>query len=213
LNGQELVTIVLDQGGFDVSRAVVLGWINEKYDVMVGHSKWRKARVDFGTTTNGDGRYAVPDGVVSIETGLRVDYADGSLIHDQVSVTELWGIENGTLQVQGGAYTDHYDDQGKWSVDLWPVPEEDGAGIFAVGAILPVPLADSPSSVPITPPKTWPALVEGSIALGKARLDERYDAADRDEARFTAVVDQMAGDLLARDNSGAQQIRVAGYHF
>lgn len=217
MDAAKMIDVILDQGGFEVTRTVALQWLNEKYEIMVGQSKWRRSVFSLGSTTDGTAAYTVSGTVISIEgEGVMVAYADGAKLHEQVSPQDMWLLESGqsTLKTDTrGAYTDDYATDGTWKLKLWPVPDETGKAITALAALNPVPLTDSSSDVAITPLKTHTALVEGAIALGKARIDERYDAADRDEARFTAVVDQLAGDLMTRDGPGVQQIKVFGRHF
>jgi hypothetical protein len=211
-----MITVVLEQGGFDTDRTTALGWLNEKYRIMVAVSRWREAATIIGTTVADQSTYPVPSEVAAITEGLIITTSDGIMEFKGIGQRELWGLQSGRLSLSTsaeGRYADSFDDEGNWQLDLWPVPDTTGYEITAFCALNPTALVDTSSSVPIVPEDTHTALIEGAIALGKARIYERYDAADRDEARFTAVVDQLSGRKLSADNSGAVQALVYGKHF
>lgn len=214
MTGQQIVTAILEQGGFDVDRPVALGWANEKYSSMVARARALKALVELGTTTNGDDTFAFPERGVSL-LSLHVVYAQGAKEYVEGSLEQLVGIDTGRLRVpyREGVFVESFTEEGVRRIVLRPVPQEAGAPVIALVALRPLQLADSETSSPIVDEDVHDALVEGAIGLGLARLDENIAEADRYEGRYEAKVAELERREKMKVAPASAQMQISGYHF
>jgi hypothetical protein len=209
----ELVSGVLEQGGFDVSTAVAGGWVNEVHAKAVAESEWQQQSLPLGVTAIGVAQYAIPDAVVDI-VGITLN--DGSGVGQpsdwqRVSATELWDVQAGrrSLVGSGGVFAPAFSAVGEKRVELYPVPITAGVAIMALAAMAPAPMSSGMS--PVIPSDMHGDLMDGAIALGLLRMDERADSAASFDARFREMVGKLRRRKNSRVGSRVSRIRVAGY--
>lgn len=188
----ELVAAVRDQGGFDSSStgstaAEIKSWINEAYKRMVVRARWRKAQVQLAVTVAGQDTYAVPDTVEDIIEGLEID---GEPV----------------------AWESAYADDGTAEIVLGTVPETAGVSITALAALSPPPLV-ADADVPIVPGDFHDAIVDGAIATGLRRVEERIAEADSYEGRYLSEIEGLRRRGNMRLNTGPVTLQVAGYRY
>jgi hypothetical protein len=173
MNFAQLGDVVKDQGGFDVARTMIDGWVNEVYKEVVAASGWLVATAPMDTTVADQQAYPMPDTIVEVEA-LRIGTSSS---YDRVTTTEMWALESGDAVVSGGkpVFSQDFDEDGNRVVKLWPVPDTSGDTIIARASRIPSDLAGT--QVPIIPTDMHGRLAAGSIALGRARIDEREDQA------------------------------------
>lgn len=209
---EEIVATVADQGGFDTratgsSTADVQGWVNEAYRKLVVRSRWRKAQVQIATTVVDQAEYALSDDVVDILEGVIVDGAPYSSVGQET----LWRLKNGNATADGGVWAGDYTDTGAQQIELYPAPAEAGLSIQALALLAPAALSDG--DTPIVPVDFHDAIVDGAIATGLRREDERIAEADSYEARFREEIETLRRRGNMRLSSGPVQIQVGGFHF
>ena len=207
MNLAELLSAVRDQGGFDVTETVATGWINDRHAALVARAKYLQKEVSLGTTVSGQGEYSLPDvaNIVDLE-GVLV----GSAPYERVGQRYLWErkFRGGT----GNVFAPDFTTSGTLQIELYPAPDEDGTAITALAAVQPSALAAS-EDVPVVPPDFHKVIVDGAMAIGLERIDERLDEADRYHQLFEAGVMELIRRRNSRIGSGPVQIQVAGKHF
>ena len=199
----EMRTQVKVQGGFDVSDAVVDGWINERYKQLVARSGWYTATVSMGNTSAGVYKYPIDPDVVDLHA-LSV----GGVPYDRVGHADLWRVRGGTARLQGygGVFAPEFLADGSAAIAIHPEPTGANA-IEALVSSLPGNLS-ADADVARVPADFHEHIVEGAIGIGLARIDERLGEADRFEARFNEAVDLLRSRKNSRIGSGAVSLRV-----
>lgn len=217
----EMVTAVKSQGGFDstssaTSDAVILSWLNARYFELCAESAYSQAQREFGPTVAGQAEYALPDDVVRVKS-LRVN---GSRPWIPLKLDDVWDLEAGAAQFTMGAvggFAESFSEtgtilaEGVPYVTLFPVPEEAGQTIKALCIVRPTPLSASDDTPPRLPDDFHEYVVEGAIAMGLRRDDEREDGAAPYEARFKEAIQRLAARQRKRVGRGPIQARVSGY--
>lgn len=210
---EELVAAVADQGGFD-SRATgsstsdIGGWINEAYRKMAVRARWRKAQVELAVTVADQAEYALSDDVLDIIEGITVDGAP----YASTGQETLWRLKNGDASVDSGVWAGDYTDTGAQQIELYPAPDEDGLSIQALALLAPSVL-EADGDTPIVPVDFHDAIVDGAIATGLRRIDERLAEADSFEARFREEIETLRRRGNMKLSSGPVRAQVVGYHF
>jgi hypothetical protein len=192
---EAIVAAVKGQGGFDADDVTVGSWVNEVYAAVVVAAEWQMATVTLASTVAAQAGYDLPDSVASVE-GLYLDSGDGPAHYIRVGAQELWELRAGRRQLvgSGGAFGPAWTAGGVEQIELFPAPETSGVEITALVSQIPSELIAGQS--PGIPADLHPGLIEGAIALGLARVDERLDSAQV----FDAKVAQMADALKRRKN-------------
>jgi hypothetical protein len=207
----DCVTAVLEQGGFDVTRSVAGGWVNEVHRKAVAEAEWQTRSLSLGETVAEQATYAIPDRVVDI-VGLYLVSEDGTPGDwRRISTTEMWDVKAGRLRVirEGGVFAPAFGDADEKLVELYPAPEQSGVQITALAAMVPAALSSGAS--PVIPEDMHGDLVDGAIALGLLRMDERADSAQVFEARFERMVAKLRRRKNSRVGSQPSRMRVFGY--
>ncbi len=200
MTADEIVAGVLAQGGFPTSQqALVYGWVNEVHRKVVAETQWMMQTVTLATTVAGQTDYDIPSNVVDI-VGLYLDAGSGAAGESQyskVSTTDMWEIRAGRRQLRGsgGVFAPDYGSLGEKRIELYPAPTVTGTAIVALAAVSPATLVAGSS--PVIPEDMHGDLLDGAIALGLLRMDERGDAASLFDARYR----EMVGKLQRRKNS------------
>ena len=215
-----MVTAVKLQGGFDssssaTSDAVILSWLNARYSELSVESAYSQGTREFGPTVAGQADYVLPERVVRVKS-LRVN---GSRPWIPLKLEDIWDLEAGAAQFSMGGvggFAENYAEvdssgQGFPRVTLWPVPDTAGQTIKALCILQPIPLDVSNNVAPVLPDDFHEYVVEGAIAIGLRRDDEREDGAAPYEARFKEAIQRLAARQRKRVGRGPIQARVSGY--
>lgn len=211
MTGAELITAVLDEGGFDTTRAKALAWLNQRYGEMVAGAKWRKAEVQLFTTVANQGAYSVGDDVVDIDSILVSDptASTGYAPYKRFGARDIFDIKAGTSKLSGpgGIFAPQYTPAGVHQVQLYPVPTTSGLIVTGLVALLPADLTDG-ATAPIIPADFHAALRDGAISTGLGLLDERLDLAAAKEQNFQAAKQDLRRRANSRIGSGPHRIQV-----
>lgn len=212
-----IIDAVVTEGGFDttseaVSRATVLGWVQEWYDEALRDAGWRKVVYDdLGPTVVAQSVYGpLADHVIDVR-GIRVD---GSLPYTRVSTEELWLLTSGAAHLEDGpgAFAPSFSEAGAQSVSIFPTPTQAGKVIEAiVTTIDPTQLTDAAAAPPALPPDLHrKILVHGAVALGMSLIAGREDLATPHETRATTGIAALKKRATSRIGSGPSRVRVVG---
>lgn len=216
-----MVTAVRDQGGFDrtssaTSDAVILSWLNARYFELCAESAYTQAQREFGPTVAGTADYELEDDVIRVKA-LRLE---GSRPWIPLKLEDIWDLEAGAATFSLGAvggFAETWTEFGTSSaeglprVKLYPTPGESGQTIKTLCIIRPAPLDVSSDLPPHLPDDFHEYVVEGAIALGLRRDDEREDGAAPYEARFKEAIQRLAARQRKRVGRGPIQARVSGF--
>lgn len=190
------------EGGFDASEETVATWARDRYRRLLGESQWQRQEFSMGATVAGQARYPLSTFVVDVRK-VRV----GDAPYERASVEELWDVKYGTASFSTGVFVPGYSElETLESIELYPVPTEGGDEITLLAAVLPVDLGLD--TEPRIPRDFDHVIVEGCIADGLARVDERLPEADRWEGLFAAGVEKLRRRRNSRVGSGPTRIRV-----
>lgn len=211
MTGQEIVDAVIEEGGFDTSstgidRATVSGWVSERYKDLVVRAKWRMAITTIATTVSGEANYPLDDAIVEVDE-IKV----GGVRYSAVGVEEMWDIDSALLELKpgfGGVFAPTYDDQGNTSIRLNPQPVTAGTVIAGLVVLQPAPFQDASSFTPAIPADLHRKLVDGAIAEGLAKVDERLNEAGFYEGRWEQTVDALSRRKRSRVSQPVTRLRV-----
>ena len=209
----ELVTGVLEEGGFDVPSARAGGWLNEMHRQAVADSEWLQQQISLGTTVVGQSDYDIPDDVAELQ-GVYIADDQGNPGHwDRVSTTDMWEIKAGRRRLtgSGGVLCAKFGTAGQKRVELYPAPLTAGSDIVGLAAMVPATMASGDS--PIIPTDMHGDLMDGAIALGLLRMDERGDAAQVFDAKFQRMVAKLRKRRVKRVGSRSSRIQLRGHDF
>lgn len=216
MNVSAIIDAVVGEGGFDTSavdttRAVILGWVQTRYNGALSASRWRKMAVPLGPTVAGQAQYALPAHVIDMRR-LRVD---GSRPWLRVTGEDLWDLQAGAAILRGntGAFAPNFEADADQVVELWPAPDKSGLAIDALCEVTDTTqLADSGAgagSVPNLPDDLHrPILVKGAIAEGLTVIEKRPDLAAPFEGEAAAAIKELTRRARSRVGSGPWQARV-----
>jgi len=200
---REIVQQARGEGGFDASEETVKQWALDRYRRLVAESQWRRVEVNLSATVVGQAQYSLPDVVVDVRA-LKV----GDSPYKRISVEELWDLKAGISSLAvDGAFTSGYDvTEVAESIEIYPVPETSGDVITALAAIWPADI--SLDTEPRIPRDFDHVIVEGVMADGLGRIDERLDQAAAWEGMFATGVEKLRRRRNSRVGSGPVRIRV-----
>lgn len=209
----DIVAVVLSQGGFDVGSAVAGGWVNEKHREAVARSEWLMETVTIGPTVAGVATYDLPANVAHIRGLYLTDAVGGPGDWQHVTTNELWDVKAGRafLRGSGGVFCADYGSAGEKRIELFPAPDVAGLSIVMLAAVIPPTLISGGS--PVIPEDMHGALIDGSIAVGLLRMDERADSASVFIASFERMVRELGARKVKRVSGGRARARFAGYDF
>lgn len=207
----EIVTGVLDQGGFPAAiSGEAGGWVNEVHKRVVAKALWMEEEVSLGNTVIDQAAYDVPVNVVDVaELWLEGDDTPGEWT--RVSPRDLRSVRRGISYIRygEGIFAPKFTSSGATQIELYPAPTIAGVPIMVTTAVIPATMTTGMS--PVIPEDMHGDLMDGAIALGLQRRDER------DASALTAKVDRMVVDLMRRKNSrigsGPSRMAVFGVDF
>lgn len=186
----DIVAAIQAQGGFDVAVSMMYGWANEVHQTAVADSKYLEDGRLLGTTVAGTAVYDMGTDVVEI-IDLYLDDLSGSGPQDYQATSPrgLWDLKAGRTALTGsagGRWARAFGSAGEKRFELWPVPDSSGVQIQALVAVVPAVMTAGMS--PVIPADMHGDLVDGAIALGLLRIDERPASASAFQAKFNAMV-------------------------
>jgi len=214
-----LVASILQEAVFDASETQAVKWLNARHRLMCGRTRCFRKRLELGTTIGGQQSYPLPLEVLEIHEVLVESSEDsGSLgvpygagLHSDLAQGGLGYLWLGGIYqwAGGGIYARDDSLGGEDLLALFPVPEEDGRAITLTAVCRPPDL--EPGGNVVTPPEFDDALVEGAIATGLRRLENRPDLAQPKDAIFDEACQELLGIVNRRyRGSGPATIRIRG---
>lgn len=208
----EIVAAVASEG---LSSADSLALVNERYREANAKARYNLVTETLGTTVAGTTNYALTSTIIDVDKVLV-----GTAEYTSASRDQIGGLVSGRLTFirstgVSGVFAADYTAAGVVQIELYPTPETSGDTIYIEGVEEPSALTTSPDTTPIFPPDLHgKILVDGTIALIRARQDERMDSAQWFESRFVEGVEELRRRAIGRTRaSGPVQIQVAGAHF
>jgi hypothetical protein len=195
--------IVAKIQGEGISPTDALDVLNEVYVEANAEARWRRASTALTTTVAGQANYPLPIAVVDV-IAIRI----GTVEYVSASQDQIWGLQSGrlTLEGDGGVFAPDFESGDQ--VEIYPAPTTTGASIMAIRVIDPDALTTSPDTTPIFPASLHGRiLVDGSIAVIRARTDERIASAAFFQDRRDRGVEQLK--LTAVRRVGGMRPRLA----
>jgi hypothetical protein len=191
--------IVEVRAQIDVSDDIAFGWLLDRSRVLNAESAWMlgSSSIDVDGTSRW---YLLPDDTVWLEAvsvnGAIYQRATQEQL-DRAYAGQLNGVR---IYADGATGADPPYNM----IQIFP----DAAGVMAVRYVADV--RDDRTLSPPFPPDFDEALVEGAIAMGLARMDERFDSAGYFDERFVNSVARLKRRRHGHIGRGATKIRVLG---
>jgi hypothetical protein len=212
MNFAQIVAKVKSEGGFDVTDDMVGGWVNEVYKEAVAASEWMVATVELGPVEDGVSAYAIPDNVV----GVDAIHVDGSSSYYRVGTSDLWSLQAGDSSIfptSHSVFAQNFDADGQRQIELWPVPEAEDAGASIMARVALVPTDLTGEAEPQVPQDVHGRLVDGAVAIGLQRIDERPGAAQVFDAKFAEIVTALRGRKRSQVPGEGSRLQVEYHDF
>jgi hypothetical protein len=183
----------------DVDNAQALAWLLDRARVMNAASSWllREAQIPVSLTTQ---EYALPDGAIRSEA-LTI----GGRPYRRATLSQMdqARFNAGTQPI----YSDGVDALGASLLAIWPPVV--GVAVLRVLADVADPVNTATEEPPF-PEDIHRGLSDGAIAIGLARMDERFDSAAYFEARFTDATARLRTRRHSPAGRGGTPIRISG---
>jgi hypothetical protein len=191
----ELVAEVRAQ--IDVSDDQAYRWLLDRARAMNAASGWLLREVTFPAVTDQQ-EYPLPADTIRTEAVI----VNGRPY--QRSTLSQMDISRAAHSARG-SYTDGVDAQGLSLIAIWP-PASTGAGVV-LRYVFDVP--DERTGSPPFPDDVHSGLSDGAIAVGLARMDERFDSAGYFDARFQDATSRLRLRRNSHVGRGGVPIRLA----
>lgn len=211
MDAASIITAVISQGGTDASRATVLSVLNEAYQTQLADSRSFRTFTIYDTATAGVNYFDITEEIYEVHFLSVGDSRPYEPVGGDVYAAVLAGNATAT----GGIYCDFPGPDGATPrIYFYPVPETNGTSIkLSYSGVAPA-LTDSALVRPATPLDTHGSLIDGTLAIILARIDERPDLAAPFQQRFDAVTEKIRRRRNARAFGGRPaQIQVRGVHW
>jgi hypothetical protein len=202
---------------YDVGQTRAVDVANERLALMLGQAKSLRKLVTIGTTVADQHTYALDASIVEVRR-VTVAFTAGTVTYTGTeSIDALLDLASGDAVDPSGCgkwYAVQADTDGTMTTDnlyLYPAPDEAGASIVGVCAILPATITyGSSTALPI------PVDVHKDLLAGcKAELSDeesRQDEAAKWEAVFASGIVKLAARQKSRgQGSDRHRMRLAGY--
>lgn len=211
---EEIIARVKSEGGFDVDDPTVGGWVNQLHKEAVAAAQWMEAEIDLATTAEGVAAYDVPDNVADLAS-LWLEPGGKPGDWEIVGRTALRALKGGRsfLRGSGGVFARAFTADGTHQVELFPVPAGETAGLAIKADVALIPGDMKAGDTPVIPADMHGRLLEGSIAIGLARIDERPDSAQVFQQRMAEMAEMLRRRKNSRIGSEPTRISVEGYDF
>jgi hypothetical protein len=190
--------IVEVRAQIDASDDVIFGWLMDRSRVLNAEAAWL-LKTQIVAADGASRAYPLPDDVIWIEA-----VTIGTTPYQRSTMHALDGWYASGIASSLGLYADGADEQGTPLLQIYPDVAAD-LNVRYVGDVPENRAAPSPF-----PPDFDEALVEGAIAIGLARMDERFDSAGYFDERFTNAVGRLRRRRNGHVGRGATKIRVFG---
>lgn len=205
----ELVQDVLVEGGFDVPTTRILRWLNTSHRTMVVRAQCFRRSLELGPTVALQQDYVMPAEVVELTEVVVAGFVYGEGRHQDIAngaASRLW------LGRLGGISTRDDDSAGLPHLALYPIPTTSGEPITCMAVCLPPNLSESDDTTLKIPKHFQDALVNGAVAIGLARVENRPDLAVPKQQAFEAACTELEAQTRNRfrGRTGPVQIRVQG---
>jgi hypothetical protein len=189
--------IVEVRAQIDASDDVIFGWLMDRSRVLNAEASWLLKTA--AVAIDGSRSYPLPADCIWVEAVLL-----GSAPYQRSTMHQLDAIYAGAGAPPVGVYADGADAAGAPLLQIYP----DTTGELTVRYIGDVPeLRTLPAPFPAD---FDAALVEGAIAIGLARMDERFDSAGYFDERFVNAIGRLKRRRHGHIGRGATKIRVFG---
>lgn len=204
------VTKVLEQGGFSVAAAEASGWLDELQKEAVAEAQFLQEEVTIAPTVIGQAAYTVPANAVDVAE-VWVEGDTQTTDYQRVASRDLRSVRRGNGSVSRGIFAPQFTSAGVAQIELHPAPTVAALPIKALVAAS-APTAGTGIAF-VIPEDVHGKLVDGAIALGKVRRDERADFSAVYEVNKAALVRAMVKRRNSRIGSGPARMAVYGIDF
>lgn len=180
----------------DVDDNQAFAWLLDRSRLLNAEASWLLQQDEIALT--GARYYPLPADAIWIEAVLI-----SSIPYQRSTMHALDARWNSTGSWSYGVYADGADSQGTPLIQIHPAPVGGTASVRYV--------ADVPDDRTLSPP--FPAdfdeaLVDGAVAIGLARMDERFDSAGYFDERFANAITRLKRRRHGHIGRGATSIRV-----
>jgi hypothetical protein len=184
------------QAQIDVDLTQAYAWLLDRARVMNAEAAWLLAEAPL-IGVDGQVEYPLPDDLVRTEAVAVNGYPYARSTLSQLDVAKQ-------VSSTQPIYADGVDATGSSLISIWPAPTT-GADI-TLRYLRDV--ADDQNGSPPFPDDLHQPLAEGAIAVGLARMDERFDSAGYFDARFTDGVQRLRKRRNTHIGRGGTPIRI-----
>jgi hypothetical protein len=183
----------------DVSDDQAYEWILDRARVLNAETDWLVEQTSWGATDPGADTYPLPDGLVKVEA-ITV----GTLPFKRSTPGGV-DVARDTNQ-RSPVYAESWDAAGAHYLQLWPPPS--APAIVVMRFLSDVP--DNRGGSPPFPTDLQGVLADGAIAVGLARMDERFDSAGYFDAKFADGIQRLKRRRHGHVGRGGTPIRLVG---
>lgn len=190
--------------------ADVLDVVNERYLEANAEARWHRVAASLGTTVAGQSNYTLPLSVVDLDY-LRI----GTTEYQPAGQEQVWGLQSGRLNLRGTGGLFVPDFVSGDQIEIYPAPTTTGTAIETLQVADPSLLTTTPDTTPVFPADLHGRLlIDGPIALIRARADERIWSAQFFEGRFQEGVEMLKQRANRRvGGNRPRQAQLAGRDF
>lgn len=179
----------------DISDDQAYAWLLDRARVMNGEASWLVEQTAWVST--GDDTYPMPDGLVKTEAVIVNGYPYRRSTPGSVDAARSGNIRR-------ALYAEAWDDQGVQWLQLWPAPSVAAQIILRYLA----DVSDDRAGSPPFPTDIQGVLADGAIAVGLARMDERFDSAGYFDAKFADGIQRLKRRRSSHVGRGGTPIRI-----
>jgi hypothetical protein len=181
-------------------------WLLDRARVLNAEARWLFSTVDLDAATDADGRYYyLPADLVYLEAVLLggVPY-QRSTLH---AMDARWvGTTGNTLGIYAQGYRQGVGGGSGLAPQTLLQVHPPSASQATVRYVTDV--TDEPDFAPPFPTDFYQPLIDGAVAIGLARMDERMDSAAYFEQRFSNAIERLSRRRHALIGRGATTIRI-----
>ena len=192
--------IVEVRAQIDATDDIIYGWLLDRSRVLNAETSW--LLVSTPVDLVGARFYFLPEECLWVEALIVAD------IPYQRATNAQMDAAYAGVTPPCGIYSDGAGDRdplNRLQLQVFP----DASPVSAIVRYV-ADVPDDRTLSPPFPPDFDEALVEGAIAMGLARMDERFDSAGYFDERFVNALDRLRRRRHGRIGRGATKIRMAG---
>jgi hypothetical protein len=184
------------QAQIDVDAAQAYAWLLDRARVMNAEAAWLLTEAPMIGVT-GQIEYPLPDDLVRTEAVAVEGYPYARSTLSQLDVAKA-------SRSSRRIYADGVDATGSSLISVFPAPS--GGADITLRYLRDVP--DDITGSPPFPDDLHEPLVDGAIAVGLARMDERFDSAGYFDARFVDAIARLRRRRNSHIGRGGTPIRI-----